>query len=122
MAESSPLYQEGDEITRAASAAITGPALVVVSGSGTVAPSSTATHSWVGVVYYDVASGDNCTVMRTGVQRLTASGTITAGQLVEAAASGAVAAHTNGTNDVNVVGLALNSVTNGQTVEVVLAR
>lgn len=122
MAESSPLYHAGDEITRLASGAITGPALVVISGSGTVAASSAATASWLGVVYYDVASGDNCTVRRGDVARLVASGSITAGNTVEAAAAGAVAAHSNGTNDVYIVGVALNTVTNGQTVEVALAR
>lgn len=122
MAEYLPLYKPGKEITRAASASITGGQLVIVSGSGTVAPASAATHLWVGVAAFDAASGDNVTVFSEGVQRLTASGAITAGQLVEAAASGAVAAHTNGTNDFNVVGLALTSATNGQLVEVDFLR
>ena len=47
-----------------------------------------------------------------------ASGVITAGQNVEPASTGRVAAHTNGTNDFNIYGLALTSVTDGQLVEV----
>lgn len=123
MADYLPLYQPGQCITRTASAAITGGQLVVVSGSGTVAPSSAATHSWVGVACFDAANGDNVTICAgSQVHRLTASGGITAGQLVEAAAAGAVAAHTNGTNDFNVVGLALTTATNGNAVEVQILR
>lgn len=122
MAEYLPLYLPGQVFTRQASASITGGQLVIVSGSGTVAPASAATHSWVGVAGFDAANGDNVTVFAEGVQRLTASGAITAGSNVEAAAAGAVAAHTNGTNDQNIVGVALTSATNGQTVEVKLAR
>jgi hypothetical protein len=122
MAEYAPLYKPGQAFTRSASATITGGQLVIVSGSGTVAPSSAATHSWVGVAAFDAANGDNVTVFAGGVQRITASGTVTAGNTVEAAASGAVAAHTNGTADVNIVGVALTTATNGNLVEVLLAR
>jgi hypothetical protein len=122
MAEYLPLHVPGKAFTRQASAAIVGGNLVIVSGSGTVAPSAAATHLWVGVAGFDAASGDNVTVYAEGVQRIIASGTITAGQLVEPAAAGAVAAHTNGTADYNVVGLALTSATNGQLVEVDLLR
>jgi hypothetical protein len=120
MADYEPLFDQSH--TRQASAAITGGQLLIVSGSGTVAPSSAATASWVGVAAFDAPSGGTVGVYTEGIQRLVASGTITAGQLVEAAASGQVAAHTNGTNDVNVVGLALTSVTVGQLVEVSLLR
>ncbi|NUR24985.1 MAG: DUF2190 family protein [Hamadaea sp.] len=118
MAEYLPLHDDGDAITRQASAAITGGQLVIVSGSGTVAPASAAAATWLGVAGNDAASGDNVVIFCGGVQRLVASGAITAGNTVEAAASGQVAAHTNGTNDVNIVGLALTSATNGNLVEV----
>jgi hypothetical protein len=71
---------------------------------------------------HDAASGVKVTVFTGGVQLLTASGSITAGANVEAAASGQVASHTNGTNDVNIVGLALTSATNGNKVQVQLVR
>lgn len=122
MAEYLPLHDDGDAITRSASASITGGNLVIVSGSGTVAPSSAATASWLGVAAFDASSGDNVTVYASGVQRLVASGTVTAGQTVEAAAGGAVATHTNGTNDVNIVGLALTTATAPNVVEVKLTR
>lgn len=122
MAEYLPLYTPGQAITRAASAAIVGGQLVVVSGSGTVAPSTAATHTFVGVAAFDVASGDQVTVFKSGVQRVTATGAITAGSTVEAAAAGTVAAHTNGTADFNVVGLALTTATNGNLVEVDFLR
>ncbi|WP_278101674.1 capsid cement protein [Microbacterium proteolyticum] len=122
MVEYMPLFQPGTQITRQASASVTGGQLVVVSGSGTVAPSSGATHAWVGVAAVDAVSGDDLTVYRMGVQRLTASGSITAGQTVEPAANGAVAAHTNGTNDINVVGLALTDSGPGGLVQVKLRR
>ena len=122
MAEYLPLHKPGQSLTRTASAAITGGQLVIVSGSGTVAPSSAATHAWLGVAGFDAASGKTVTVHTGGTHRLTASGGITAGQLVEAAASGAVAAHTNGTNDFNVVGVALTTATAGNLVEVQILR
>jgi len=122
MAEYLPLFKPGQAITRPTSAAVTGGQLVIVSGSGTVAPSSAATHLWLGVAAFDAASGTNVTVFAGGTHRLTASGGITAGQLVEAAAAGTVAAHTNGTNDFNVVGLALTTATNGNPVEVQILR
>lgn len=122
MADYQPLHLPGKAFTRQASGTITGGQLVIVSGSGTVAASTAATAAWLGIAGHDAVSGDNVTVFAEGVQRITASGSITAGATVEAAASGAVAAHTNGTNDINVVGLALTTVTNGQLVEVSLLR
>lgn len=122
MAEYLPLYEEGDSITRTASAAITGGQLVRVSGSGTVAPTSAASADWVGVAGFDAGTGEPVTIYRVGIQRLVASGTVTAGQLVEGAASGRVAAHTNGTADYNVVGLALTTAADGALVEVSFLR
>lgn len=118
MTEYLPVLKPGLAPTLKASAAITGGQLVVVSGSGTVAPSSAATHLWVGVASNDAATNDNITVFSSGVQSLTAVGAITAGQLVEPAAGGGVAPHTNGTNDFNVVGLALSTAANGAKVRV----
>lgn len=122
MAEYLPLFAPGKAITRSASAAITAGQLVIVTGSGTVGPASAATHLWAGVAAFDAASGDNVTVYTGGVQRIVATGTVTAGQLVEAAAGGTVATHTNGTADYNVVGLALTTATAGNAVEVQFDR
>lgn len=122
MAEYLPRYKPGQAQTRTASAAITGGNLLIVSGSGTVAPSSAATAAWCGVAANDAASGANVTIYAGGVQKLVATGTVTAGQSVEAAAGGTVATHTNGTNDVNVVGVALTTATAGNLVDVLMAR
>lgn len=122
MAEYLPLHDEADSFTRVASASITGGQLVRVSGSNTVAPVSAGSADWLGVAAFDCGNGDQITVYTGGVQRLVAVGTVTAGQLVEGAAAGAVATHTNGTNDVNVVGLALTTATVGNLAEVKLVR
>jgi len=118
MADYSPKHVPGQIITRTTSAAVTGGQLLYVSGSGTVAPTTAATHAWLGWATHDAASGGLTGVTKDGIQYAVASGGITAGQLVEAAAAGKVAAHTNGTNDFNVVGLALTTATDGNVVEI----
>jgi hypothetical protein len=122
MAEYLPLYKPGQAITRQASATITAGQLVRVSGSGTVAAVSAASDDWLGVAGFDAVSGDKVTVFMGGVQRCVCTGTVTQGELVEGATAGTVATHTNGTNDVNVVGLALTTATVGNLVEVAFLR
>ncbi len=122
MAEYIPAKEPGRAVTMTASATVTGGQLVRISGSGTVAPTSAASADWFGVAGNDAASGGKVTVYSGGVQSIVASGSITAGSNVEGAASGQVASHTNGTNDVNTVGIALTSATNGNAVLVQLVR
>lgn len=130
MAEYLPLHDDGDAITRQASATITGGQLVQVSGSGTVAPAGAIAATWLGVAAFDAANGDNVTVYCSGVQRLVASGSVTAGDLLVSAATGQVASAAAVTTptpgDVTttraLVGLALTTATNGNVVEVKLAR
>lgn len=123
MAEYLPLHQPGKAITRAASGTIAAGNLVSVSGSGTVAQGAAADATWLGVAAFDAASGDNVTVYCEGVQRLVAgSGGVTAGQYVHAGATGTVIAHTNGTTDYLIVGLALTTATATNLVEVSLLR
>ena len=120
MADYLPLYLPGKAVPMTASAAITGGRLVYVSGDGTVANTTAATTLPVGTAGHDVAaSGDRVTVFGRGtVHRLVAAGAITAGGLVAAAAAGAVAAHTGGTNDNRVFGIALTTAADGATVEI----
>jgi hypothetical protein len=119
MAEYTPLYLPGDSITKPTSGAVTGGLPVYVSGSGTVANSAAAANIPVGVAAFDAASGDQVTFFGRGtVHRLTASGTVTAGDVVEAAAAGAVATHTVGTNDARIFGIALTTATTGNSVEI----
>lgn len=114
-----PKFLPGDAITKTASATVTGGKPVYVSGDGTVANSGAAANIPVGVAAFDAASGEKVTFFGRGtVHRLTASGTVTAGDVVEAAASGAVATHTVGTNDARGFGIALTTATTGNTVEI----
>lgn len=123
MAEYLPLHKPGEAITRAASAAITSGQLLSVSGSGTVAPCSAGDTSWLGVASKDTASGDNLTVFCGGTQRIVAgTGGVTAGSLVQAGAAGTVVAHTNGTNDSNIVGVALTTATATNVAEIQMER
>lgn len=122
MPEYLPAKAPGSDLTFTASAAVTGGQLVRVSGSGTAAPVSAASADWLGVAAYDTGNGANVTVFTGGVQLLTTTGAVTAGQNVEGAAGGTVAAHTNGTADANVVGLALTSAAGGAKVSVQLLR
>lgn len=113
MADYVPLYLPGEAYTATASAAITGGKAVYVSGNGTVATAAAAANIIIGVAGFDVgASGDKLTVFARGtIHRLLATGTVTAGDVVEAATAGSVATHTQGTNDVRVFGIALTTAT-----------
>lgn len=119
MADYLPLFQPGQVFTRTLSADVTGGQLVRVSGSGTVAPAGAGATDWLGVAAYDAKSGDLITVWTEGVQRLTASGAITAGAVVAAGANGTVA--TGGTATTGL-GLALTTAADGQLVEVKFLR
>lgn len=111
MAEYIPLFMPGDEVSMTASAAITAGQLVAVSGDGTIAKTAAASAKVVGVAAQDAAaSGDIITVYcRGAVHRSTSSGGSTAGDALQAAANGAVASHTVGTNDANTIGVALTT-------------
>jgi predicted RecA/RadA family phage recombinase len=123
MAEYLPLYAPGKAITRTASAAITGGQLVSVSGSGTVAPAGATDIAWLGVAANDAGNGDNVTVFTGGTQRIvTGAGGITAGTLVHSASPGTVVAHTPGTSDSAIVGVALTTATAGNTAEIQMER
>lgn len=126
MPEHQPKFAPGATITRTTSAAVTGGQLLAVSGSGTVAPTAGATAAWVGVAGFDAASGALVTVYKGGVQRLIASGAVTAGDLVVPAANGAVstlpAATVADVASINasrqVVGVALTTAATGALVEI----
>lgn len=120
MADYIPLAWPGKAFTGTASAAITGKQALRVSGDGTLAPATQASHLIVGIAGQDAAaSGDKFTWFPRGIiHRLTAAGAITAGDVVEGAAAGAVATHTQGTNDVRVFGIALTTAADTATVEI----
>lgn len=120
MADYVPKFLPGHAATMTASAAITGGKTVCVSGDGTVANAAAAASIIIGIASQDAAaSGDRVGVfIRGAVHRLTASGTVTAGDVVEAAAAGAVATRTQGTNDIRSFGIALTTATTGNTVTI----
>jgi len=85
--------------------------VVVISGDMEVAPSSAASAAVLGVAMFDAKEGDPVSVETEGLFRLTASGAITAGAQVESAADGKVA--TKGDTVTKVIGIALNTASNG---------
>jgi hypothetical protein len=119
MADYVPLYKPGQAITSTvATSAVVGGRLVEVNGVSTVGPAGAASTKVVGVAAFDAAVGDKVTIHAGGVQRLTASAAITAGDNLAAAAAGKVAAIGAGTFG-QLVGVALTSAAaDGDLVEV----
>lgn len=117
MADYLPIYKPGQAITLQASATITGKQVLEVTGSGTVGPAGAASTKSVGVAAYDAVSGDKVTIYTGGVQVLTASGTVTAGDVVQCGAAGTAASGTTAP-----IGVALTTATTGNDVRVQLTR
>lgn len=84
MADYTPRFTPGHEITVTTSGAVTGGDILVVSGSGTVAKASTlANPAWVGIAGTDAASGAKVAMHARGkVHRSVADGPVTAGDLL----------------------------------------
>jgi len=130
MAEYLPVNTPGQALVSTASASITAGQLVAVSGVSTVAAAGANAVNWLGVAGFDATSADLVTIYADGVQELVTTGTVTAGDLVVAAASGTVstlAAVTTPTaadvsNTRAIVGVALTTATTGLKVRVKLAR
>jgi hypothetical protein len=121
MAEYLPIYKPGQALTLKASATITGGQLVALTGSGTVGPASAGSAAWVGVAAFDAATNDNVTIHSGGVQSVTASGAVTAGDAVAAAANGQVSTSATPASAV-FVGVALTTAASGAKVRVKFAR
>ncbi|PIB80556.1 capsid cement protein [Mycobacterium celatum] len=119
-----PLYTGGNQVSCVAGANITAGQLVAITGgtlSGggvtpTVSPTSAATSAAVGVAAQTVASGQPVSVYFGGVHLLAASGAISAGDPVVAAANGGVADLGSGTTYDQVVGHAWSAPAGGQVV------
>jgi hypothetical protein len=119
-----PLSFSGIQWSCVAGAAITAGQLVAITGgtlSGggvvpTVAPTTAATASEVGVAAFSAATGAPVSVYFGGLHVLSASGAITAGDPVVAAASGAVADVSTDTTYDQVIGKAWSTVSSGQVV------
>lgn len=122
MADYLPLFKPGQTFTQNASAAIVGGQLLANSGVNSVAPAAAASLKWLGVAAFDAPNGEPVTIHVGGVQRLVASGAVTAGDQVAAAAAGQVATSATASADGTLVGIALNTVANGALVDVLMNR
>lgn len=91
MASHIHLFDPGAPVTFTAGTAVTGGQLLAVTGNRTVGATAGVNAKWVGVAAFDAAAGERVTVVKGGVQRIMASGTIAAGDAVVSAAAGAVA-------------------------------
>ncbi len=112
MGEYVPYKFPGDSFGLTASAAITGGQLVEVTGNMTGGPAGALSTKVVGVASNDAASGAAIALFREGIQWLTATGAIAAGDQVCCAAGGTV--QTIGANSAfTVIGVALEAIANG---------
>jgi len=113
MSDYLPKFDEGDTVTITAAATNTGGQLVNV--DGTVAGSASTTVA--GVAGHDAVSGQTLTVWRVGIHLGTASGSITNGDGICAAASGQVRTWVSGTDaPASRIGRAWSAATNGNSV------
>lgn len=117
-----PIIEDSNKYTATTSGAVTGGKVLIISGDGTVAASSAASALVCGVALFDAASGARVTVSRDPIQSLIAAGAITAGDALEAAAAGAVATHTLGTNDNRIIGYALTTAADTAAVRVLWTK
>lgn len=109
-----PIFMGPPPHTAVASATVTGGQVIEVSATGTVGPAAAASVKVVGVAGFDVAANTEVVVFRGGVQELVTTGTVTAGEQVEAAASGTVRTLAAG----RAIGVALTTATTGLKVQV----
>ncbi|HOW92897.1 MAG TPA: DUF2190 family protein [Mycolicibacterium fallax] len=113
------IFAPGQAFTRTTSGSVTAGQALVVSGDDTVAAASGASSAYIGIAAFDAGSGAEVTVLSGGVHELAASGSISAGDLVTTAASGAVAAQgtPSAANDIQVIGVALKAAASKVTVK-----
>jgi Uncharacterized conserved protein (DUF2190) len=108
-------------VDSSASTSVVGGNLVAIVGDMEVSQAGDASEAVAGVALHDAAAGAKLSVARVGVYFLKADGAINAGDYVEAAAAGAVSAHSSAsTGYVKVVGFAYEDIANGQTGRVAL--
>jgi predicted RecA/RadA family phage recombinase len=113
----------GDDLTFTVEAgqSVVGGRLVENSGNMECQPAGANSVKVVGVAAHNAAAGEKVTVFRVGVFYLTASGAINAGDLVEAGAAGVAVAHVAAATEYGqVVGIALEAISDGATGRVAL--
>lgn len=109
-----PIFMGPPPHTAVAASAVTGGQVLEVAATGTVQTAAAASVSVLGVAGFDAAANVEVVVFRGGVQELTANGTVTAGQQVEAAATGQVRTLAAG----RAIGVALTTATTGNKVQI----
>lgn len=124
MPDFTPPFKPGHAVTFTASAAVTGGQLVEVTGPMQVGPAAAGSAKVIGQPGHDATAGTPVTVHLPGktVTAATASGAVTAGDHVKAAAGGRVAKFTPGTDaETTRVGLAITTAADGATVRLIPA-
>lgn len=116
MGDYAPKFLYGEQVTSTTSAAVTGGQVLVVSGSGTVAPAGDAADiTVVGVAAMDAASGALVSYFPRGkIHVTTTAADVTAGNGVSAGAGGTV--DDDGGSD-PILGVFLTSATSGNEAE-----
>lgn len=104
-----PIFMGPAPHTAVPSTAVVGGNVLEVSATGTVGPAAAASVKVVGVAGFDAAANVEVVVFRGGVQELVTTGTVTAGEQVEAAAAGTVRTLAAG----RAIGVALTTATTG---------
>ena len=117
MADYLPLYFSADAFPFVAGAAVVGGQIVELTADYTVAPTSGPSTKVVGIAAYDAAAGQRVTVYTEGVQQVTASGPIAAGDAVTSAAAGRASTFA-GTTYTQVIARALRAAADGASVDV----
>jgi hypothetical protein len=99
--------------TLTAGGTITGGQLVALNGNRQVVAAGAASNAVLGVALHNAVSGEKVTVASDGVWPITASGAIAAGDTLIAAAAGAVSTAGAAPDARQVVGRALDAISNG---------
>lgn len=108
-------------VDSSASTSVAGGNMVAIVGDMEVDVAGANSAAVAGVALHDADAGATLSVARVGIYFLTAAGTINAGDLVECAASGEVAAHSAGSTEYGqVIGLALEDISSAATGRVAL--
>lgn len=106
MADYTPLFRPGQDVTFRTTADVRGGRLVEITGDTAVAEAAAGSTKVAGVALFDAASGVATTVASAGMHPLIATGAIAAGDRVAAAANGTVATGTTATIGLCISGAA----------------
>jgi hypothetical protein len=98
MADYTPTFLPGTEVTYTAGADIVGGQVVTLSADNVVVPAAGASNKVVGIATADTKSGARLTVSRGGIQNPLTTAAIAAGTSFKSAAAGKIAAWVSGTD------------------------